>query len=106
MAKRKEQVETPELIDINIDEIKFSADNKTDICKSLYKYEIGDEVFVMEDNKVKSFTIGKRIILTRLSNDDKIETVVYYDESNWNSLKAEYSEQMLYPSKKKLLESL
>lgn len=101
MAKNKKQNEDTES---TVEQIEQQEVMNEPI--KLYKYDIGDEVFVMEDNKVKSFTIGKRIILTRLSNDDEIETVVYYDESNWNSLKAEYSEKMLYPSKKKLLESL
>ena len=88
---------------------KAKEDTKTtdeNACKSLYKYEIGDEVFVMEDNKVKSFVIEKRIIVTRTDNDGKIINEVLYDENNWNSLKAQYNENILYPSKNKLLESL
>ena len=88
---------------------KAKEDTKTtdeNVCKSLYKYEIGDEVFVMEDNKVKSFVIEKRIIVTRTDNDGKIINEVLYDENNWNSLKAQYNENILYPSKNKLLESL
>lgn len=72
----------------------------------LYKYEVGDEVFTMEDNKVKSFIIQKRIIMTRFDGDGNIVTSVYYDESNWASFKAIYAEDILYPSKEKLLETL
>ena len=57
----------------------------------------------MEDNKVKSFVVQKRIILTRVDGDNNVVTSVYYDESNWDSLKAIYPEDALYPSKKELL---
>lgn len=72
---------------------------------SLYKYEIGDEVFTMENNRVHSFIVGKRIILSRMS-EDGIITEVYYDDNNWGSLKAQYTEESLFPSKKELLNSL
>lgn len=91
---------------------KKDIDNITDNSnvtvneKRLYKYEIGDEVFTMEFNKVKSFIIQKRIIVTRFDGDGNIVTLVYYDESNWDSTKAMYAEDVLYPSKEKLLESL
>ena len=99
MAKKKEITEL-----VN-DEQTLSA-VESEICIPLYKYEVGDEVFVMEDNKVKSFTIAKRIIVTRLDNDGKIQNDVLYDESNWASLKGQYNEKFLYPTKKALLESL
>ncbi len=81
-------------------------DNVTLNEEKLYKYEVGDEVFTMEDNKVKSFIIQKRIIMTRFDGDGNIVTSVYYDESNWDSFKAMYAENVLYPSKKELLETL
>ena len=74
--------------------------------EQLYKYNIGDEVFTMEDNKVKSFVIKKRIILTYQYNDSEEQTEVYYDVLPWDSLKAQYNEKNLYPTKKDLLESL
>jgi len=100
MAKRKE---TQEVIIGN--EVPTTEEIVQEPTK-LYKYEVGDEVFTMEDNKVKSFIVQKRIILTRVDGDNNIVTSVYYDESNWDSLKAIYSEDALYSSKKDLLNSL
>ena len=100
MAKRKEMQE-----DVVENEVTTTEEIMQESPK-LYKYEIGDEVFTMEDNKVKSFIVQKRIILTRADIDNNIVTSVYYDESNWDSLKAIYPEDALYPSKKELLNSL
>ena len=100
MAKRKETQE-----DVVENEVTTTGEITQESPK-LYKYEVGDEVFTMEDNKVKSFIIQKRIILTRDAGDNNIMTTVYYDESNWDSLKAIYPENVLYPSKKELLNSL
>ena len=100
MAKRKEMQE-----DVVENEVKTTEKIMQESPK-LYKYEVGDEVFTMEDNKVKSFIVQKRIILTRADIDNNIVTSVYYDESNWDSLKAIYPEDALYPSKKELLNSL
>ena len=44
--------------------------------------------------------------MTRFDGDGNIVTSVYYDESNWDSFKAMYAENVLYPSKKELLETL
>ena len=99
MAKRKEMQE-----DVVENEVTTTEEIIQESPK-LYKYEIGDEVFTMEDNKVKSFIVQKRIILTR-ADSDNIVTSVYYDDSNWSSLKATYPENALYPSKKELLNSL
>ena len=99
MAKRKETQEVVENEVMTTEEVKEES-------PKLYKYEVGDEVFTMEDNKVKSFVVQKRIILTRVDGDNNIVTSVYYDESNWDSLKAIYPEDSLYPSKKELLNSL
>ena len=52
-------------------------------------------------NKLK-----KRIILTYQYNDSEEQTEVYYDVLPWDSLKAQYNEKNLYPTKKDLLESL
>ena len=100
MAKRKEIQE-----DVVKNEVT-TTEEITQESPKLYKYEVGDEVFTMEDNKVKSFIIQKRVILTRDAGDNNIMTTVYYDDSNWDSLKAIYSENVLYPSKKELLNSL
>ena len=100
MAKRKEMQE-----DVVENEVMTTEEITQELPK-LYKYEVGDEVFTMEDNKVKSFVVQKRIILTRADIDNNIVTSVYYDESNWDSLKAIYPEDALYPSKKELLNSL
>jgi hypothetical protein len=100
MAKRKEMQE-----DVVENEVTTTEEIMQESPK-LYKYEIGDEVFTMEDNKVKSFIVQKRIILTRTDSDNNIVTSVYYDDSNWSSLKATYPENVLYPSKKELLNSL
>ena len=100
MAKRKEMQE-----DVVENEVTTSEEIMQESLK-LYKYEIGDEVFTMEDNKVKSFIVQKRIILTRADIDNNIVTSVYYDDSNWDSLKAAYTEDALYPSKEELLNSL
>ena len=100
MAKRKEMQE-----DVVENEVT-TTEKITQESLKLYKYEVGDEVFTMEDNKVKSFIVQKRIILTRADIDNNIVTSVYYDESNWDSLKAIYPEDALYPSKKELLNSL
>ena len=99
MAKRKETQEVVENEVMTTEEIMQES-------PKLYKYEVGDEVFTMEDNKVKSFVVQKRIILTRADGDNNVVTSVYYDESNWDSLKAIYPEDVLYPSKKELLNSL
>ena len=100
MAKRKEMQE-------DVVENKVTTTEEiTQESPKLYKYEVGDEVFTMEDNKVKSFIIQKRVILTRNVGDNNIMTSVYYDDSNWDSLKAIYPEDALYPSKKELLNSL
>ena len=100
MTKRKEMQE-----DVVENEVTTTEEITQELPK-LYKYEVGDEVFTMEDNKVKSFIVQKRIILTRADIDNNIVTSVYYDESNWDSLKAIYPEDALYPSKKELLNSL
>ena len=100
MAKRKEMQE-----DVVENEVTTTEKIMQESPK-LYKYEVGDEVFTMEDNKVKSFIVQKRIILTRADSDNNIVTSVYYDDSNWSSLKATYPENALYPSKKELLNSL
>ena len=100
MAKRKEMQE-----DVVENEVT-TTEKITQESPKLYKHEVGDEVFTMEDNKVKSFIVQKRIILTRADIDNNIVTSVYYDESNWDSLKAIYPEDALYPSKKELLNSL
>lgn len=100
MAKRKEMQE-----DVVENEVTTTEEIIQESPK-LYKYEIGDEVFTMEDNKVKSFIVQKRIILTRTDSDNNIVTSVYYDDSNWSSLKATYPENALYSSKKELLNSL
>ena len=100
MTKRKEIQE-----DVVDNEVTTTEDITQESPK-LYKYEVGDEVFTMEDNKVKSFIIQKRVILTRDVGDNNIITTVYYDDSNWDSLKAIYPEDALYPSKKELLNSL
>lgn len=100
MAKKKDEI--TEIVD----EQTPLTTVEGEITKSLYKYEVGDEVFTMENNAVKSFIINKRIILTRINAEGETVTYVFYDESGWDSLKAQYSEEMLYPSKKKLLESL
>ena len=100
MTKRKEMQE-------DVVENKVTTTEEiTQESPKLYKYEVGDEVFTMEDNKVKSFIIQKRVILTRDVGDNNIMTTVYYDDSNWDSLKAIYPEDALYPSKKELLNSL
>lgn len=99
MAKRKE---TQEVVENEV----MTTEEITQESPKLYKYEVGDEVFTMEDNKVKSFVVQKRIILTRVDGDNNVVTSVYYDESNWDSLKAIYPEDALYPSKKELLNSL
>ena len=99
MAKKKETQE--EVVE---NEIMTTEEIMKEPAK-LYKYEVGDEVFTMEDNKVKSFIIQKRIIMTRFDGDGNIVTSVYYDESNWDSFKAMYAENSLYPSKKELLET-
>ena len=99
MAKRKETQEVVENEVMATEEVKEES-------PKLYKYEVGDEVFTMEDNKVKSFVVQKRIILTRADGDNNVVTSVYYDELNWDSLKAKYPEDALYPSKKELLNSL
>ena len=90
MAKRKEMQE-----DVVENEVTTTEEIMQESPK-LYKYEIGDEVFTMEDNKVKSFIVQKRIILTRTDSDNNIVTSVYYDDSNWSSLKAKYPENVLY----------
>ena len=100
MAKRKEIQE-----DVVKNEVT-TTEEITQESPKLYKYEVGDEVFTMEDNKVKSFIVQKRVILTRDVGDNNIMTTVYYDDSNWDSLKAIYPEDALYPSKKELLNSL
>ena len=100
MAKRKEIQE-----DVVENEVT-TTEEITQESPKLYKYEVGDEVFTMEDNKVKSFIVQKRVILTRDAGDNNIMTTVYYDDSNWDSLKAIYPENALYPSKKELLNSL
>ena len=100
MAKRKETQE-----DVVENEVT-TTEEITQESPKLYKYEVGDEVFTMEDNKVKSFIVQKRVILTRDAGDNNIMTTVYYDDSNWDSLKAIYPENVLYPSKKELLNSL
>ena len=100
MAKRKEIQE-----DVVKNEVT-TTEEITQESPKLYKYEVGDEVFTMEDNKVKSFIIQKRVILTRDAGDNNIMTTVYYDDLNWDSLKAIYPEDALYPSKKELLNSL
>lgn len=95
MTKRKE-----------IQEVVNNEIIKIEEPKKLYKYEIGDEVFVMQNNKVHSFIVEKRIILTRKTNNDNVETKVYYDDNNYDSMKAIYVEDVLYPSKSALLNSL
>ena len=100
MAKRKEIQE--EVVENEV----MTTEKIMEAPAKLYKYEVGDEVFTMENNAVKSFIINKRIILTRINAEGEIVTSVFYDESGWDSLKAQYSEEKLYPSKKKLLESL
>ena len=100
MTKRKETQE-----DVVENEVT-TTEEITQEQPKLYKYEVGDEVFTMEDNKVKSFIVQKRIILTRADSDNNIVTSVYYDDSNWDSLKATYPENALYSSKKELLNSL
>jgi len=100
MAKRKE------IQDEVVENEVMTTEEIIQEPTKLYKYEVGDEVFTMEDNKVKSFVVQKRIILTRVDGDNNIVTSVYYDESNWDSLKAIYPEEVLYPSKKELLNSL
>ena len=99
MTKRKE---TQEVVENEV----MTTEEITQESLKLYKYEVGDEVFTMEDNKVKSFVVQKRIILTRADGDNNVVTSVYYDESNWDSLKAIYPEDALYSSKKELLNSL
>ena len=87
----------------------LNTDIPTRLINQAYKTKdtgVIDEVFTMEDNKVKSFIVQKRIILTRADIDNNIVTSVYYDDSNWDSLKATYPEDALYPSKKELLNSL
>ncbi len=100
MAKKKDEI--TEIVD---EQTPLTA-VEGEITKPLYKYEVGDEVFTMENNKVKSFVINKRVILTILDGDGNTRTEVYYDENNWASAKAQYTEEALFPSKKKLLESL
>lgn len=100
MTKRKEMQE-----DVVENEV-MTTEEITQKSPKLYKYEVGDEVFTMEDNKVKSFIVQKRVILTRDVGDNNIMTTVYYDDLNWDSLKAIYPENVLYPSKEELLNSL
>lgn len=97
MGKKKNNV-----FDDNVSE-NITVDKIESQC--LYKYEIGDEVFTMENNRVKSFIIAKRIILT-VQEDDETITKVFYDEKNWESLKAEYVEENLFPTKEDLLKTL
>lgn len=75
-------------------------------CDKLYKYEIGDTVYVMENNQVKCFEIAKRLILSVAGNDNEIINEIYYDDTNVRSLRGTYKEEQLYPSKKSLLSSL
>ena len=104
MAKKKEE----------LDEVTKTTENEVtapivsepvEMNAVLYKYNVGDTVYTMQDNKVKSFVIGKRIVVSRLSENGIVNEVLY-DESNWDSLKAQYKESSLFATKKELLNSL
>lgn len=78
-----------------------------DTLEKLYKYDIGQEVFLMQNNKVNSFIIEKRVIVTRKNAEGgKIITKVYYDPYGNDSMRATFIEDILYPSKEALLNSL
>jgi len=102
MSKKKDMQE--EVIN---DDVMITPTETEKPCPSqnLYKYDIGDTVYVMENNKVKQFVIAKRVVLTVNGNDGLINEV-YYDESDVRSLRGTYKEEQLYPSKKALLSSL
>lgn len=108
MAKNKKE-EVKSEVKINEPEkeniIPAVEQQKEEVEKKLFKYDIGDEVYVMENNKVTSFVIGKRIILSYF-HDGGVVDIVYYDPNGWNSLKASYTEDQLYPTKQALLKSL
>lgn len=87
------------------DDVMITPTETEKPCQKLYKYDIGDTVYVMENNKVKEFVIAKRVVLTVKVNDVLINEV-YYDESDVRSLRGTYKEEQLYPSKKALLSSL
>lgn len=68
------------------------------------KYNIGDEVWFMHDNKVKSGTIIKiDVVLERDMNSQNVGKSVYYGLYNFIS---PYIEQRLFPTKEELLKSL
>ncbi len=102
MGKKKDTQEEV----INNDVIITPTETEKSYCNKLYKYEIGDTVFVMENNQVKEFVIAKRVILTVEGNDNQMINEIYYDETNVRSLRGSYKEEQLYPTKKALLASL
>ena len=100
MSKKKDNEE------IMTEDVLISG-NENSTPVQLYKYDIGDTVYVMENNKVKEFVIAKRVVLTVEGNDKgNLINEVYYDDSNVRSLRGAYQEEQLYASKKALLASL
>ena len=71
------------------------------------KYGLGQRLFYMENNKVASFTVYHRIVEEILNESDDgeqtVETTIYYGGDN---LRKTYLEDILYPSKEALLNSL
>ena len=71
------------------------------------KYGLGQRLFYMENNKVASFTVFHRIVEEILNESDDgqqtVETTIYYGGDN---LRKTYLEDILYPSKEALLNSL
>ena len=68
------------------------------------KYNIGDEVWFMHDNKVKSGTIIKMcVVVERDINSQYVSKSVQYGFYNFNYT---YIENRLFPTKEELLKSL
>lgn len=63
------------------------------------KYNIGDKVWYISDNKVQNPDITGVHILVEQTGDIKVEYILHY-ESSW------VEEEKLFRSKKELLESL
>lgn len=71
------------------------------------KYGLGQRLFFMENNKVANFTVYHRIVEEVLDENDDgqqtVETTIHYGGDN---LRKTYGEDILYPSKEALLNSL
>lgn len=101
MAKKITEKNTEKEEAVQVDNVNEYLQGETP------KYELGQRLFMLEDNKVKEFTVYHRIVETILNeNDDgqqNVETVILYGGEN---LRRTVNENLLYPSKAALLNSL